>query len=183
MGSIADRFSVHDLGLIGSALKVLRDIKGVSGIDPLSEPEIGHSPTCARFEWSWAASRTASLCLPVDSAPEAGSKRRGSKRPVSRVRKVDGGSGVVRAAGPLARVQTLSRRRLRVSLSVTTVWRLLKRHGWSWQAPARRALKRDEHAVEPWQKGVWPRAKASRRPSGPGSSSRTKAAEPNGPIM
>lgn len=30
----------------------------------------------------------------------------------------------------LARVQTLIRRRLRVSLSVATVWRLLKRHGW-----------------------------------------------------
>ncbi|MFF7535346.1 winged helix-turn-helix domain-containing protein, partial [Streptomyces bobili] len=26
------------------------------------------------------------------------------------------------------------------------MWRLLKRHGWSWQAPARRALERDEHA-------------------------------------
>ncbi|WP_319741290.1 winged helix-turn-helix domain-containing protein, partial [Streptomyces sp. AK08-01A] len=33
-----------------------------------------------------------------------------------------------------------------------TVWRLLKRHGWSWQAPARRALERDEHAVELWKK-------------------------------
>ncbi|MFD7229423.1 winged helix-turn-helix domain-containing protein [Streptomyces sp. NPDC059881] len=40
----------------------------------------------------------------------------------------------------LARVQTVVRRRLRVSLSTATVWRLLKRHGWSWQAPARRAL-------------------------------------------
>ncbi|MEU5637281.1 winged helix-turn-helix domain-containing protein [Streptomyces rishiriensis] len=40
----------------------------------------------------------------------------------------------------LARVQAVIRRRLRVSLSVATVWRLLKRHGWSWQAPARRAL-------------------------------------------
>ena len=52
----------------------------------------------------------------------------------------------------LARVQTVIRRRLHVSLSVPTVWRLLKRHGWSWQAPARRALERDEHAVEPWKK-------------------------------
>ena len=34
----------------------------------------------------------------------------------------------------LVRVQTRDRRRLRVSLSVATVWRLLKRHGWSWQA-------------------------------------------------
>ncbi|MEU9256803.1 winged helix-turn-helix domain-containing protein, partial [Streptomyces sp. NPDC048270] len=52
----------------------------------------------------------------------------------------------------LARVQTLIRRRLRVSLSVATVWRLLKRHGWSWQAPAPRALERDEHAVELWSR-------------------------------
>ncbi|MEV1053824.1 winged helix-turn-helix domain-containing protein [Streptomyces sp. NPDC049887] len=46
----------------------------------------------------------------------------------------------------LARVQTVIRRRFRLTLSVATVWRLLKRHGWSWQAPARRALGRDEHA-------------------------------------
>ncbi|WUC83430.1 winged helix-turn-helix domain-containing protein [Streptomyces sp. NBC_00536] len=52
----------------------------------------------------------------------------------------------------LARVQTVIRRRLRMSLSLATVWRLLKRHGWSWQAPARRALERDEHAVELWKK-------------------------------
>ncbi|MEU3862308.1 winged helix-turn-helix domain-containing protein [Streptomyces sp. NPDC028722] len=49
------------------------------------------------------------------------------------------------------------RRRLRLSLSVATVWRLMKRHGWSWQAPARRALERDEYAVELWKKEVWPR--------------------------
>ncbi|WP_442802647.1 IS630 family transposase [Streptomyces sp. CB01635] len=54
----------------------------------------------------------------------------------------------------LARVQTVIRRRLRVSLSVATVWRMLKRHGWSWQAPARRALERDEHAVEVEEGGV-----------------------------
>ncbi|MFB6578521.1 winged helix-turn-helix domain-containing protein [Streptomyces sp. NPDC056402] len=76
----------------------------------------------------------------------------------------------------LTRVQTLIRRHLRVSLSVATVWRLLKRHGWSWQAPARRALERDEHAVELWKKEVWPRVKASRRRPVPGSSSRTKPA-------
>ncbi len=76
----------------------------------------------------------------------------------------------------LVRVQVVIRRRLRVSLSVATVWRLLKRHGWSWQAPARRALERDEHAVELWKKEVWPAVKGSRRPPGPGSSSRTRPA-------
>ncbi|MER6274554.1 winged helix-turn-helix domain-containing protein [Streptomyces sp900105755] len=33
---------------------------------------------------------------------------------------------------------------------------LLHRHGWSWQSLARRALERDEHAVELWKKDVWP---------------------------
>ncbi|EHN80332.1 hypothetical protein SMCF_113 [Streptomyces coelicoflavus ZG0656] len=74
----------------------------------------------------------------------------------------------------LARVQTVIRHRLRLSLSLATVWRLLKRHGWSWQAPARRALERDEHAVELWKKEVWPQVKVSRRRPGRGSSSRTR---------
>ncbi|MER6321695.1 winged helix-turn-helix domain-containing protein [Streptomyces coelicoflavus] len=66
------------------------------------------------------------------------------------------------------------RRRLRLSLSLATVWRPLKRHGWSWQAPARRALEHDEHAVELWKKEVWPQVKVSRRRPGRGSSSRTR---------
>lgn len=41
------------------------------------------------------------------------------------------------------------------------MWRLLKRHGWSWQAPARRALERDEHAVELWKKAMWPKRLAA----------------------
>ncbi|MFI6448810.1 winged helix-turn-helix domain-containing protein [Kitasatospora sp. NPDC050543] len=74
----------------------------------------------------------------------------------------------------LTRVQTVIGRRFRMKLSIATVWRLLKRNGWSWQAPARRALERDEHAVELWKQEVWPRVKAPRRRSGPGSSSRTR---------
>ncbi|MFE4304930.1 winged helix-turn-helix domain-containing protein [Streptomyces sp. NPDC056517] len=74
----------------------------------------------------------------------------------------------------LARVQTVISRRFRLNLSIATVWRLLKRHGWSWRAPARRALERDERAVELWKQEVWPRVKAPRRRSEPGSSSRTR---------
>uniref|UniRef100_UPI00357163D8 helix-turn-helix domain-containing protein n=1 Tax=Wenjunlia tyrosinilytica TaxID=1544741 RepID=UPI00357163D8 len=54
------------------------------------------------------------------------------------------------------------------------MWRLLHRHGWSWQCPARRALERDERAVELWKKDVWPQVEAPRRRSGHTSSSRTK---------
>ncbi|MEU1412080.1 winged helix-turn-helix domain-containing protein [Streptomyces sp. NPDC005731] len=53
-------------------------------------------------------------------------------------------------------------------------WRILRRHGWSWQQPARRAIERDDAAVEVWKKETRPRVRAPRRPSGRGSSSRTK---------
>ncbi|MER5398529.1 winged helix-turn-helix domain-containing protein [Streptomyces sp. NPDC002599] len=53
-------------------------------------------------------------------------------------------------------------------------WRLLHRHCWSWQCPARRAPERDEHAVELWKKDVWPQVEAPRRRSGLSSSSRTR---------
>ncbi|WUL60753.1 winged helix-turn-helix domain-containing protein [Streptomyces sp. NBC_00344] len=61
-----------------------------------------------------------------------------------------------------------------VLYTVEGTWRLLRRHGWSWQQPARQAIERDDVAVELWKKEVWPRVKAPQRPSGPGSSSRTK---------
>ncbi|WP_443732491.1 IS630 family transposase [Streptomyces coriariae] len=47
----------------------------------------------------------------------------------------------------LERVRMLICRRFQVSCSIAGVWRLLHRHGWSWQSPSRRALERDEHAV------------------------------------
>ncbi|MFI5806654.1 winged helix-turn-helix domain-containing protein [Streptomyces sp. NPDC051561] len=43
----------------------------------------------------------------------------------------------------LARVKTLIGRLFRVSYTVEGTWRLLKRHGWSWQQPARRAIERE----------------------------------------
>ncbi|MEU1629145.1 winged helix-turn-helix domain-containing protein [Streptomyces sp. NPDC020096] len=45
------------------------------------------------------------------------------------------------------------------------VWRLLKRHGWSRQVPARRAYERDEEAVMTWRSEVWPQVKP--QPSAP----------------
>jgi putative transposase len=74
----------------------------------------------------------------------------------------------------LERVRMLIGRQFKVSCSIAGVWRLLHRHGWSWQSPARRALERDEHAVELWKKDVWPQVEAPRRRSMPGSSSKTR---------
>jgi transposase len=46
-----------------------------------------------------------------------------------------------------------------VYTSPSGVWRLLKRHGWSRQSPARRAYERDEEAVMTWRSEVWPQVK------------------------
>ncbi|MFF9914831.1 winged helix-turn-helix domain-containing protein [Streptomyces sp. NPDC013457] len=63
-----------------------------------------------------------------------------------------------------------------MSYMVECTWRLLRRHGWSWQQPARQAIERDDAAVELCKKEVWPRVRAPRRPATAGSSSRTKQA-------
>lgn len=49
------------------------------------------------------------------------------------------------------RVKTLIGRMFRVPYTRQGTWRLLRRHGWSWQQPARRAIERDDAAVELWK--------------------------------
>ncbi|MFD6192067.1 winged helix-turn-helix domain-containing protein [Streptomyces sp. NPDC060275] len=58
----------------------------------------------------------------------------------------------------LTRIRALILWHFDLTVSPAAVWRLLHRHGWSWQSPARRALERDEHVVELWKKDVWPQA-------------------------
>nr|WP_189135697.1 winged helix-turn-helix domain-containing protein [Wenjunlia tyrosinilytica] len=73
----------------------------------------------------------------------------------------------------LSRIKTLIGRRFHKSYTVQGVAALLKRHGWSCQVPARRAVERDEAAVV---KETWPSVEGPWRRSGPGSSSRTRPA-------
>ncbi|WP_328759776.1 helix-turn-helix domain-containing protein [Streptomyces sp. NBC_00271] len=51
-------------------------------------------------------------------------------------------------------------RLFRISYTVEGTWRLLKRHNWSWKQPARRAIERNDDAVELWKKEVWPRVRS-----------------------
>lgn len=52
----------------------------------------------------------------------------------------------------LARIKTLTGRLFHVSYTVEGTWQLLRRHGWSWQQPTRRAIERDDDAVEVWKR-------------------------------
>jgi transposase len=74
----------------------------------------------------------------------------------------------------LARIKTLIGRRFHRGYTVQGVAALLKRHGWTCQTPARRAIERDQAAVSGWMKETWPQVEAPRRRSGHGSSSKTK---------
>jgi transposase len=76
----------------------------------------------------------------------------------------------------LARIKTLIGRRFHKTLSLSGISQMLRRHGWSHQVPARRAVERNETAVAGWVKKTWPAVEAPRRRSAPASSSRTRPA-------
>lgn len=46
-----------------------------------------------------------------------------------------------------------------VRYTPTAMWRLLKRHGLSWQRPRRQAREKDLHVVKNWRQRSWPRYK------------------------
>jgi transposase len=74
----------------------------------------------------------------------------------------------------LARVTELIKDRFGVSYTLAGVDYLLHRLGWSWQAPARRAIERDEAAIAAWVSQTWPLVKAGRRTWAPGCASKTR---------
>ncbi len=76
----------------------------------------------------------------------------------------------------LARIRDLVARKFRVHYTVPGIWYLLRRRGWTCQAGARRAIERDDAAVETWKKETWAEVKKRRRPSAAGSSSKTSPA-------
>ena len=76
----------------------------------------------------------------------------------------------------LARVRDLVAGKFKVAYTIPGIWYLLQRRGWTCQIGARRAIERDDGAVEVSKKETWPRIKAPRRPSAAGSSSKTSAA-------
>ncbi len=63
----------------------------------------------------------------------------------------------------LSRVKTVIARRFHQTCTIQGVRKLLVRHGWSCQVPARRAMERDDEVVAGWVKEVWPCAEGSRR--------------------
>jgi transposase len=74
----------------------------------------------------------------------------------------------------LKRIKTVIGRLFHVGYTIEGVWKLMRRHGWSPQVPVRRAMERDQEAVEVWKSRVWPRVKGSQRTWAPTSVSKTR---------
>lgn len=74
------------------------------------------------------------------------------------------------------RVAELIERRFGVRYHVDSIGRLLHELDWSPQKPARRALERDERAIQRWVHGDWSRVKKTPRAGAQRSSSSTKQA-------
>lgn len=66
----------------------------------------------------------------------------------------------------LKRVRVLIERLYGVTFSAVHVWRLLGAMGFSSQKPERRAIERNEAAVQEWKRKTWPALKKSVPPSG-----------------
>jgi transposase len=79
----------------------------------------------------------------------------------------------------LARVAQVIEQVAGVRYSPSQTWLILRqRLGWTRQRPARRAVERDQDAIEQWVKKDWPRIKRGRDAGARGSVSRTKADSP-----
>jgi transposase len=81
----------------------------------------------------------------------------------------------------LARVAEVIERVTGVKYHPGHVWRVLRQMGWSRQRPARRAIERNDEAIEQWVNERWPKVKKTPEPGVPGSSSKTRAGSASSP--
>lgn len=82
-------------------------------------------------------------------------------------------SGFPNELWTLSRVAEVIERETGVRYHEGHVWKILKAMGWSRQKPARRAIERDEEAIETWKKDRWPAIKKAPGAGERGLSSKT----------
>jgi transposase len=81
----------------------------------------------------------------------------------------------------LARVAEVIEKFTGVKYHPGHVWKVLRRMGWSRQRPARKAMERDDEAIEQWVNDRWPKVKKTPGPGTLGSSSKTRAGSASSP--
>jgi transposase len=83
-------------------------------------------------------------------------------------------AGFSTEAWTLKRIGVVIQRKFGVRYHPSHVWKVMRACGWSCQVPDRRALQRDEDAIEKWKRYRWPAIKKSRKTWGPSRVSRRK---------
>ena len=153
---------------------------GKSQADVVRELEVSRQ-SASRWHAEWAEGGTSAL----RGAGRAGRLPRLNERDLARVERelVKGplANGYPTDLWTLARVSEVIERLTGVSYHPGHVWRILTGLGWSRQRPARRALERDDAAIEHWAKVEWIRVKKTPDGERPGSSSKTRVASASSP--
>lgn len=147
---------------------------GLSKADIARELDVSHQ-TVSDWHEKWRAGGRAAL----KSAGRAGRPPKVSPSDLAKVeRALERGpkaNGYPTDLWTLARVAEVIEEVTGVRYHRGHVWRVLRQMGWSRQRPARRAIERDDKAIEQWINERWPRVKKTLGPGARGSSSKTRA--------
>ena len=103
-------------------------------------------PTCLALGWTCGTT----------SQTDTGATRNGGTRAARGAE----ANGYATDVWTLARVAEVIQRLTGISYHPGHVWYLLRNQlDWTWQRPARRAVERDEEAIEQWVEKRWPQLK------------------------
>lgn len=152
--------------------------EGKRQVDVVVELEVS-AQTASRWYRDWQAGGRQALAV----ARRAGRPRRLSDEQVTQVQAAltqgPRAHGFATELWTLARVADVIEKVTEVRYSTTQTWTILReRLGWTRQRPARRAVERDDDAIETWRKQEWPRIKKAHGAEEPGSTSKTSPDSP-----
>jgi transposase len=138
--------------------------------------EVGRLMRCAPssvMRWRNARRRRGSAGLKVRSSPGRPKKLSGAnrRRLIGLLLKGPMAQGFATDLWTTSRIAEVINREFGVSYHRDHVGRLLQSLGWSHQKPERRAIERDDDAIEAWKRHKWPRIKKTPRGWAPTSSS------------
>lgn len=155
--------------------------RGKRQVDVVVELEVS-AQTASRWYRDWQSGGQQALAV----ARPAGRPRRLSDEQVTQVQAAltqgPRAHGFATEPWTLARVADVIEKVTGVRYSTTQTWTILReRLGWTRQRPARRAVERDDDAIEIWRKQEWPRIKKAHGAEEPGSASKTSPDSPSCP--
>jgi len=139
--------------------------KGVSQAEISRELEVSHQ-TVSDWHEKWAAGGKQAL----KSTGQPGRPSKVSEVDLAQVeralQKGPKANGYPTELWTLARVADVIEKVTGVKYHPGHVWRVLRQMGWSRQRPARRAMERDDKAIEQWVNDRWSRVKRNARARG-----------------